>query len=97
MLIRVPYYDPKTFVHSDKFKPDEREIEDIDPILKMPKISTTNIRIGVPVFLRDLYDPESQCESYKYTEETDYNVLKKMVDKGSKIIDTYMENKTAHA
>ena len=31
-LIRVPYYCPKKFLPSDKDKPDDRELEDVDPI-----------------------------------------------------------------
>jgi hypothetical protein len=26
MIIRVPFYNPKNFINSDKMKPDEREI-----------------------------------------------------------------------
>ena len=94
MLIRVPFYNPRKFVHADKYKPmDEREIEDVDPVLNIPKIQQTCIRVGVPVFLKDLYDPkEEKFEGYKYTEETDKDVLKRMVKKGQKVMDDQMKD-----
>jgi len=30
-MIRVPYYCPKSYIASDKDKPDDRELENIDP------------------------------------------------------------------
>jgi len=37
-LIRVPYYDPKTFIESDRLKPDDRALNsfnEIDPVFKV--------------------------------------------------------------
>jgi len=35
MLIRVPFHDSNNFQISDKFKPDDREIEETDPIFNI--------------------------------------------------------------
>jgi len=53
-LIRIPYYNPKQFVNSDKFQPDDRELEETDPIFKLQKDKIVKIRDGAPVILEYL-------------------------------------------
>ena len=53
-LIRIPYYNPKVFVNSDKHQPDDRELEEIDPIFKLKQDRIVKIRDGAPVILEYL-------------------------------------------
>ena len=53
-LIRIPYYNTKTFVNSDKYQPDDRELEEIDPVFKLKKNRIIKIRDGAPVILEYL-------------------------------------------
>jgi hypothetical protein len=53
-LIRIPYYNPKAFVNSDKHQPDDRELEEIDPVFKLKQDKILKLRNGVPVILEYL-------------------------------------------
>ena len=53
-LIRIPYYNPKVFVNSDKLQPDDRELEETDPIFKIKNDRILRLRDGVPVILEYL-------------------------------------------
>ena len=55
-LIRVPYYDPRTFVNSDRHQPDERQLEEIDPVFKVKQERVLKLRDGVPHTLESLLE-----------------------------------------
>jgi uncharacterized protein (UPF0254 family) len=51
------------------------------------------MRVGVPVFLIDLYQPDQQYEGYKYTEETDKKVIQKMAEKGEEMLNESLKER----
>ena len=53
-LIRVPYYCPEKYIEADKNVPDERELEEVDPILKIDRERIVKVRVGAPVILPGL-------------------------------------------
>lgn len=61
-MIRVPYYCPKTFINTDKNKPDDRELEEIDPIFKIKRKYIVKVRKGPPIFLEDLINQQKPVE-----------------------------------
>ena len=56
-LIRVPYYCPEKYNETEKLKPDDRELESVDPILKVNESRIVKLHVGAPVILRELLLP----------------------------------------
>ena len=55
-LIRVPYYNPRSFKPDDKYEPDVRELNETDPIFKLHKDNIVRIREGAPIVLQSIVD-----------------------------------------
>ncbi len=55
-LIRVPYFNPRSYKESDKYEPDFRELDETDPIFKVSQKDITRIRVGAPIVLQHLVD-----------------------------------------
>ena len=53
-LVRVPFYENE---FNDE-RPDDRELEDIDPIYKIERKNIVKIKVGAPGIIEDLLYPE---------------------------------------
>ena len=68
-LIRVPYYNPRSFKQSDKYEPDIRELEERDPIFKLNQKDIVRIRVGAPIVLQNLVDCQDTITVSKSTKK----------------------------
>ena len=65
-LIRIPYYNPTKYKEEIKYIPDDREIEEIDPIFKIKNKFIVRIRTGPPAFLSNLITPKDRKKGKSY-------------------------------
>ena len=50
-LIRVPFYSGKLNKDVDRTKPDERDLEEVDPLFRIPKDRQIRMFAGAPLIL----------------------------------------------
>ena len=72
-LVRVPFYSGKLNKDVDRTKPDERDLEEVDPLFRIPRDQTIRFRVGAPQFFQDIGKQEYWSQLMDEVPEEDKN------------------------